>query len=164
MGYGVWGVLSLAALLAGCANPNFLPPGSRPVAAVRTYPQGALERNLAGSWRVLRRQQPPQTAYGANLLQRAAEVQNVTGWAAMNFLPTPRPVSEAHPGVLVLSSGKHSIRLSYWIEGNLVAIAPSGNRRTAHSHWEAVAGPKTLLLRSLEDGEVLTMARESGAR
>lgn len=156
------GAAAAGAGLAGCANPNFLPPGSRPVAEVRTYPQGALEKNLAGAWRVLRRQQPPQTAYGANLLQRAAEVQNVPGWAALHFLPTPRPANEAHPGVLVLSSGKHSIRMSYWIEGNLVAIAPSESQGTAHSHWEAVAAPQTLLLRSLEDGEVLTLAREGG--
>ncbi len=152
-------VAAIAAALSGCANPNFIPAGSRPIQSVTAYPQPALAQGLAGKWRVLRHQQPPQTAYAANLLQRAAEVQNVNGWTAMSFLPPSQPLSEEHPGALVVANGARSVHLVYWLEGNLVAIASSENRTMAHGHWQAVIGPKTLWLRSLEDGEVITLAR-----
>lgn len=159
---GLWGLamaLVGGMVLEGCANPNFVPPGSRPFAQIQAYPAEALAQDLSGNWRVQRRQQPPQTAYAANLLQRAAEVENIAGWEAMNFLPTPRTPTEADPGVLVIRDGKRSMKLNYWIEGNLVAMAPSGNHTMAHSHWEAVTGAKTLLLRSLDDGEVISLVR-----
>lgn len=159
-------ILAAAAVMAagvgtGCANPNFIPPGSQPLAPARHRAFTAMARFLPGQWQVEQLRQAPQATFGANLIQRAAEVADVASWSRMDFQPLPADAGIAHPGTLELRSGRHHVRLSYWLEGNVVAIASSAERFLSHEHWQALASRQMLLLRSISDGEVITLRRLS---
>lgn len=156
--------LAAAVLLAagagtGCANPNFVPPGSLPLTAAEPRSATATAQFLPGRWQVEHVQQPPQATFGANLIQRAAEVADVAGWSEMDFQPLPAGAGVSHPGTVELSSGAHHVRLSYWMEGNVMAIAARAERFLSHEHWQVLAGRKLLLLRSISDGEVILLRR-----
>ncbi|MGH9533472.1 MAG: hypothetical protein ACRD2E_01285, partial [Terriglobales bacterium] len=151
--------LLAAALAPGCVNPNFLPPGSQPLAAAHPYPPLALARLLPGSWRLVKVQSPPQAAFATNLIESAAEVADVPAWTEMIFAAPPSGATATHPGTLTLRRGDRSAQLHYWSEGALLAMASSSSADLGHEHWQAVASGDTLLLRSLSDGEVLTLQR-----
>ncbi len=162
-GRGGW-ALAAAVLLAaaagtGCANPNFVPPGSLPLTAAEPRALTATAQFLPGRWQVEHVQQAPQATFGANLIQRAAEVADVANWSEMDFQPLPADAGISHPGTVELSSGAHHVRLSYWLEGNVMAIASRAERFLSHEHWQVLAGRKLLLLRSISDGEVILLRR-----
>lgn len=147
--------LALAGLAAAaCASPYFVPPGSRPAALARPYPQRDWAQLLLGRWRVVAVSNPKGANAIGNLIQRAADVAGVSAWSEITFSPLSRP-GQAN---LSLSAPGHQATLDYWIEGDLLAVA-QGSPPLGHEHWQPNLANGRLFLRSLDDGQLISLRR-----
>ena len=144
--------VALAAIgLIACAGP-YLPPGSRPAASVNPYRHPDFRKILPGSWLVVGRKAGDQGALALpNIISRSAEVAGVKDWREVQFAPdgTLRLVSQQDKSTL----------LNYHFEGNELHVGERGPH-VEHDVWQIAYEDGALYMRSLDDSEVLTLARE----
>ena len=155
---GRWLLLAgLAAATAagalGCAAPYRIPSGSRPLAQAPSPAHPDWTTLLPGTWDVRAALAPQSPTYAGNLIRRSADMAGVSDWRQLIFAP-----ARDGGATLELRDGGVTRQLDYRIEDDLVAIGPE-NPQLSHEHWQPNYANGLLYLRSLSDGEVLTLAR-----